>query len=307
MSEAGLSAAEVGKEIAEHLEKNREHEPDGRGRRITIIEAILLATVALLAAWSGLRGGEVEHRVPPLSWRRAPRHRTEASEADLRAMEARNFDALTFNAWFSAYLTGDDADAGDRRAPVPARVRRSPSTPWMATDPFTNPDAPKGPTYMPEYEQPDQELAAEESGPRPTRPTPRAPRPATTADDYVRTTVLLASVLFLVGISGHFRIHSARVGLIVRQRRDPDLRRRAADHGAEADLSRLASARVGEQHHPDGEGTDTWYWMVRGFVTVAVVVAALGALAVWLWLRPLREGVGPGRRGCGSAARCSSA
>jgi hypothetical protein len=31
--------------------------------------------------------------------------------------------------------------------------------------------------------------------------------------------------------------------------------------------------------------------MVRGFVTVAVVVAALGALGVWLWLRPLREGV----------------
>ena len=31
--------------------------------------------------------------------------------------------------------------------------------------------------------------------------------------------------------------------------------------------------------------------MVRGFVTVVVVVAAVGALAVWLWLRPLREGV----------------
>jgi hypothetical protein len=31
--------------------------------------------------------------------------------------------------------------------------------------------------------------------------------------------------------------------------------------------------------------------MVRGFVTVAVVVAAFGALAVWLWLRPLREGL----------------
>ena len=31
--------------------------------------------------------------------------------------------------------------------------------------------------------------------------------------------------------------------------------------------------------------------MVRGFVTVAVVVvAALAALGVWLWLRPLREG-----------------
>ena len=35
-----------------------------------------------------------------------------------------------------------------------------------------------------------------------------------TADDYVRTTVFLASVLFLVGISGHFRVRSARYGLV---------------------------------------------------------------------------------------------
>ena len=31
---------------------------------------------------------------------------------------------------------------------------------------------------------------------------------------YVRTTVYLATVLFLVGISGHFKVRSARLGLI---------------------------------------------------------------------------------------------
>ena len=35
-----------------------------------------------------------------------------------------------------------------------------------------------------------------------------------TADDYVRITVLLASVLFIVGISSQFRLRSARIGLI---------------------------------------------------------------------------------------------
>ena len=34
------------------------------------------------------------------------------------------------------------------------------------------------------------------------------------ADLYVRTTVFLASVLFLVGISGHFRLRTTRIGLI---------------------------------------------------------------------------------------------
>ncbi len=34
------------------------------------------------------------------------------------------------------------------------------------------------------------------------------------SDGYVRTTVYLASVLFLVGISGHFRVRAARTGLV---------------------------------------------------------------------------------------------
>ena len=72
---------------------------------------------------------------------------------------------------------------------------------------------PRGPTFMPEYRQPDQETAEAE-----TRLADEAyatgAKAGQTADDYVRITVLLASVLFLVGISGHFRIHGARVGLI---------------------------------------------------------------------------------------------
>ena len=35
-----------------------------------------------------------------------------------------------------------------------------------------------------------------------------------TADKYIRDTVFLATVLFLVGISGHFRVVQARLGLI---------------------------------------------------------------------------------------------
>ncbi len=211
MPEGGLSAAEVGKEIAEHLEKSREHEPEGRGRRITIIEAILLATVALLAAWSGFAAAKwsTESR---LQLAQSSRYRTEASEADLRAMEARNFDALTFNAWFSAYLTADVADEAiaERRFRPEFQVAFDA---WIASDPFNNPDAPKGPSYMPEYEQPDLELAAEKRAAADEAYAEGA-KSATTADDYVRITVLLASVLFLVGISGHFRVHSARVGLL---------------------------------------------------------------------------------------------
>ena len=53
MGEAGLGAAEVGEKIAEHREHNLQHEPTGRDRTVTIVEAALLAMVALMAAWSG--------------------------------------------------------------------------------------------------------------------------------------------------------------------------------------------------------------------------------------------------------------
>ena len=53
----GLSASEVGKEIAEHHEHTAgEHAPAEHARRdrwVAIFEAVLLSVVALLAAWSG--------------------------------------------------------------------------------------------------------------------------------------------------------------------------------------------------------------------------------------------------------------
>jgi hypothetical protein len=211
MSEAGLSAAEVGKEIAEHLEKSREHEPEGRGRRITIIEAILLATVALLAAWSGFAAAKwsTESR---LELSQSTKHRTLSAEAELRALQARNFDSSTFNAWFTAWV------AGDERAQQLATRRFTDEfavafDAWIATDPANNPDAPKGPTYMPEYVQPDLAVAEEETH-LADEAYESGAKAGEDADDYVRITVLLASVLFLVGISGHFRVHSARIGLL---------------------------------------------------------------------------------------------
>jgi len=210
MPEAGLSAAEVGKEIAEHLEKNRDAQ-DGRGRRLSIVEAILLATVALLAAWSGFAAARwsTESR---LELAQSTRHRTLSSEAELRAMEARNFDASTFNAWFTAWVAGDEKaqNLATRRFSDEFKVAFDA---WIATDPLNNPDAPKGPTFMPEYHQPDQETADEESQ-LADEAYAKGAKAGETADDYVRTTVLLASVLFLVGISGHFRVHSGRIGLI---------------------------------------------------------------------------------------------
>src|SRR5262249_5518250 len=84
---------------------------------------------------------------------------------------------------------------------------------WMKTHPFTNPDAPKGPTYMPQYRQPELAQANRLDAVADTHYA-LGEAAGGNSDGYVRTTVYLATVLFLVGISGHFRVRAARLGLI---------------------------------------------------------------------------------------------
>jgi hypothetical protein len=66
---------------------------------------------------------------------------------------------------------------------------------------------------MPEYEQPQLEeaQALDEEADRHFQEGTKAGR---NSDDYVRVTVFLASVLFIVGISTQFRASRARYGLV---------------------------------------------------------------------------------------------
>jgi hypothetical protein len=60
----GLSAQEVGKEIAEHAKPNgHDDAQERRDRLVSIAEAVLLSIVALMAAWSGYAAAKWEHRV----------------------------------------------------------------------------------------------------------------------------------------------------------------------------------------------------------------------------------------------------
>jgi hypothetical protein len=65
-----LSATEVGKEIVEHREhaehEHAEHEHAGRHRLISIVEAVVLSMVALLAAWSGYSAAKWSTHASPL-------------------------------------------------------------------------------------------------------------------------------------------------------------------------------------------------------------------------------------------------
>jgi hypothetical protein len=206
----GLSASEVGKEIKEHG-KHAASALHRHDRLVSIAEAVLLAVVALTAAWAGYSaakwGTESSLKLAKASTTRAKANREFQLASTTRAQ-----DASTFNAWFSAYL------AHDRNAERVAENRFRPNydfafRAWLATKPFTNPNAPKGPQYMPQYHPLGGKLAATLDA-QADAYYAEGQHAAETGDKYIRVTVVLATVLFIVGISSHFPLRSIRIGLV---------------------------------------------------------------------------------------------
>jgi hypothetical protein len=173
----GLSPGEVGKEIAEHRKHTAapDTEHDRHDRWLSIVEALLLSLVAVLAAYSGYAAAKwgTESSV---TLAKASAERTKANRADTEGIVTRTLDSASFNAWFTAFTSGN---ANDQRL-AEKRMRpgyRPAFNAWMATDPAHNPNAPPGPAYMPQYVIP-QDAAAKAHDARPTPRSPREPRRA---------------------------------------------------------------------------------------------------------------------------------
>ena len=216
----GLNPVEAGKKLHEHGEAAHQEAGDDPGhggksdrhsRIIQICEALLLALVTITAAWAGYSAAR---------WSTASRVdiaesstlRNLATRDDLAAISLRNFDASTFNAWFIAFtLNSPQKEAIAVRRFRPAF--RVAFNAWMATDPLHNPDAPKGPTYMPQYKQPEQ-AKANASDSAATAKFNAGNHGGLVADNYVRITVFLAAILFLVGIGSSFKLNGVRYALI---------------------------------------------------------------------------------------------
>ncbi len=217
----GLSAPEVGKEIAEHREHVKEQETeqkDGRDkhaerdRLISIVEAIMLSLVAVLAAWSGYSAAKWGTK-SSVSLAKASATRTKANRADIEALQVRTLDSVSFNAVFTAFASHDPRLF---RLAV-GRLRpgyRVAFDAWLKTDPLTNPKAPPGPSYMPQYVIP-QQTQANALDAQADAVFAAGESAGSTSDKYIRITVFLATVLFIVGISSHFPLRGARYGMIV--------------------------------------------------------------------------------------------
>lgn len=208
----GLDPIEAGKKLHEHGENSEAAEsPERHSRAVQICEALLLALVTLTAAWTGYAAARwgTSSRVDIAE---ASTMRDLATRNSLTALSLRDFDASTFDAWFIAYTRNDKN--GERIAERRFRDEfRIAFDAWLKTRPFQNPKAPPGPRYMPEYKLATAERSRQfdqladdrfESG----------NAAGATGDRYVRITVFLAAVLFLVGISSSFQLYGLRYALV---------------------------------------------------------------------------------------------
>ena len=171
----------------------------------------MLALVALLAAYTGFASAKWNTE-SSVRLAKASAARTEANRAALNAQDLRNFDSTTFNTWFTAYVAGNSTaeDVAIRRFRPAFTVAFDA---WLATDPFTNAKAPPGPTYMRQYKQPQLALSAALDT-KATQDYTLGVQAGSNADNYIRDTIYLATILFLIGISGHFRFIRIRVALV---------------------------------------------------------------------------------------------
>lgn len=200
-------------EISHQLSEKDEEGKDERRRKerwevaVEVIEVAVLAIVAIATAWSGYQAARWDSH-QSLLYGLASADRFKADAASTFGGQELSADSAMFTAYLQAH------SAGDRRLET-VYVRRF--TPdfraaffaWLKTDPFSNPAAPPGPGYMRQYHNPGME-SADRLNARASVAFDQGTAAGDTADSYVRDTVLLASVLFLVAIAQRFKMRSVR-------------------------------------------------------------------------------------------------
>ena len=175
---------------------------------IEIVEAFILALVAVATAWSGYQAAQWAGKRAQ-DYAKANRLRVTAEGLATLAGQERIYDSDTFNSWLAARFDGkaQAAEFFERRF----RDEYRPAfTAWMKTDPFSNAQAPPGPIFMPEYHN-----AKHEQFLRLTKQAAEMADEGTksgeTGDQYVRITVLLATVLLITAIGQRFRFKTVRI------------------------------------------------------------------------------------------------
>ena len=206
----GFSAGEV----AHHLGHGHGN-GDGKGhwseQAIEILEAVLLAVVAVATAWSGYQAARFDGRQAHL-YGLSSKYRLLGSQAATRGGQEQLYDTSTFSFWLQSSTSGDREAA--RLFVRRFRPEYRPAfAAWLKTDPFHNPNAPRAPIVMPQYHNAELEASTKYEQ-KATALFEEGTAARETGDKYLRNTVLLATVLFLTAVAQRFKVRNVRLALI---------------------------------------------------------------------------------------------
>lgn len=199
-------------EVAHHLTEHKHGEQTLAHEILDIIEAIVLAVVAITTAWSGYQAALWDGHQDEL-YGQSSQLKIKAEGLANYANQERLYNASTVVEWLKATAQGNKklADMFERRfLPEFVPVFQA----WKATDPLNNPKAPPGPQLMPQYHNEKGEEAAKLNA-EASEIFEQGTRARQRSDQYVRLTVMLATVLLLMAVSQRFKTHGVRVALAV--------------------------------------------------------------------------------------------
>ena len=201
-------------EIASHLREHGGHDAESEAGRsrfrlevVEILEALLLALVAIATALSGYQAAKWDG-VSAKDYATSSRLRVLAEQASLGSNQYLLYNSGNLTAWMQAVTSGQKELAGilERRfTPNYAKAFKA----WLKTDPLHSAKAPAGPRFMPQYKDPLAEKATG-LGEQATRAYEAGIDSRETGEKYVRLTVILAAVLFLIAVGQRFKIRNVR-------------------------------------------------------------------------------------------------
>lgn len=201
-------------EFAQKIHESVHHHsspPSRRAQWVEMVEALVLAIVAVATAWSGYQASRWD-ALSAQNYNLASRATVMSQEKATLAGQDRLYDITTFNAWAAAQVAGNDKLAAfyQRRFRPEYAIAFSA---WWKLDPFNNASAPAGSIFMAENVSANglesAKLAGDAKGYYENAVTMRE-----NGDQYVRITVFLATVLLLTALSQRFDILGPRVAVV---------------------------------------------------------------------------------------------
>jgi aspartate/methionine/tyrosine aminotransferase len=192
--------------------RENDHSSQSRFEAIEIIEALILALVAVATAWSGYQAAKwAGNRAE--QYAKASRLRVTAEGLATLAGQERIYDSDTFNSWLAAKLDGKEKATEFFQRRFRDEYRPAFAA-WLSTDPFNNAQAPPGPIFMPDYHNAKHEQFLGLSK-QAAVVADQGTKSGETGDQYVRITVLLATVLLITAIGQRFHFKAVRVVFMI--------------------------------------------------------------------------------------------